>query len=194
MQLVLAGVNRHNFVTRWNFISIFLTLKVFCWIFASCESSRPPLPAQIEPSLRINVSTWKRKKHKFLLRQILSDILRILWARKAKGRKSFSSCLTRSNENLIFFAFLLLCDVSLLDMMFGRCFGGGKSISRVSARRREVSSAPARSSFHQNKIPSPRRTQAPKGIPKVDQKVTYLVRTAACCYTPKMKRNKKMWN
>lgn len=29
MELVLPGVNRHNFVTRWNFISIFLTLKVF---------------------------------------------------------------------------------------------------------------------------------------------------------------------
>lgn len=31
MQLVLPGVNRHNLVTRRNFISIFLTLKVSFW-------------------------------------------------------------------------------------------------------------------------------------------------------------------
>lgn len=76
-----SGVNRHNFVTRWNFIRLCVDVKSFSFF------------AETATSLRINVFTWK--KHKFL-RQILSDILGILWAKE----KSFRSCSSQKQQKL----------------------------------------------------------------------------------------------
>lgn len=156
MELVLPGVNRHNFVTRWNFISIFLTLKVFRFSHLS-SSTRIFWRYQLR-----FVSMYPREKSiNFPLffppppTHILSDILPAFMGffpslSPRWRRKSFSSCLPRSNRRNL---------ISPTWYLFAR-----RIYSKGLRRRAQHASRPITTN-------PPRLPEGPK---KVDQKVTYL--------------------
>lgn len=121
----LTGVNQHKFVTRWNLISIFLTLNSFSSV---AENDRNGQKA------RFISAREKWEKHKFP-RQILSDnILDFMGERE----KSFSSAFNQKQRwNLIQF-FLLhrrrfsLCNFTTWKYQMKRCFSEENPFQGVS--------------------------------------------------------------